>query len=266
MKQHKIKTFLSILFCLLVQLTNAQKTEINFNAYSGLFSFQGPGTTLNSWVSFGNFSVSTPYSRKPSFFYSFELQGQRITKKKNIYGIGLSFEAAKKNTVNIDSAFINNSSSYGFTFGPFGPGIYEYDYPKPATGKSILENTFITVNPFVGHRFIYKKFSVDVLAGIDLGFCKKSFETTHANNLPNIRNDSFSIYFEDKRVKPSIDLRPRVQFKLQYHKLGLLAGYSLGITDYQKKNKAQPEFKNIPIKNGNTYSRILRLGISWELK
>ena len=63
-KQNKIKILLPVVFCLLVPY--GQKTEINLNAYCGLFSFRGNGSTSNSWVIVSNLArldqmTSSPY-------------------------------------------------------------------------------------------------------------------------------------------------------------------------------------------------------------
>ena len=100
-----------------------------------------------------------------------------------------------------------------------------------ANGTTFLKNTFITLNPYIGHRFSFPKSSLDVLAGIDLGYCLKSSELiwspsgTKAN--PDGQNDL---------TKPTIDFRPRIQIKTQIKKFGFLAGYSLGVTNYQSQN------------------------------
>lgn len=275
-KQNIIKILLPVVFCLLVQLSYGQKTEIDLNAYCGLFSFRGNGSTSNSWVIVSNLArldqmTSSPYGKKGSFFYSYELQGQRVTRKKNIYGIGISFEASTSK-INIDSAYsegFGSSLPGGGIFGP-GPdgfGIYA-PHPIGAAGETTLKNIFITANLYVGHRFIYRKISLDLLAGIDLGFCLKSYEKANAKSLNSNQSNStwwFNNFYEN-RTKPSIDFRPRIQFKIRYHIFGILLGYSLGITNYQKQNNETSFFKDVSQKNGNANSSILRLGISLQLK
>jgi hypothetical protein len=222
MTQIKITKAFLLIFILLVsrQFSYGQKTEINFNAYSGLFSFRGAGSSSTSWINFNPYTspdkfTSNPYGKKSEFSYSLELQAQRVTKTKNIYGVGISFEALTSK-VTIDTVTQN-----GFIY-------WQYS----ADGKTSLKNTFVTLNPFIGHRF-----------------CLKSMEKGNATA------GNKTIYTADNdKAKPSIDFRPRIQIKTQLKKVGLLVGYSLGLTNYQTQNTPK------------AYSSYLRLGLSYKLK
>jgi hypothetical protein len=238
MKQNNL-FFLVIFLLTSVQFSYGQKTEINLNAYSGLFSFRGAGAASNSWIiSYPFINTPTkytidPYGKKNEFSYALEFQGQRISKRKNIYGLGISFEALTSG-VNIYKIGVSGDPAY-----------LEY----PANGKTKLKNTFVTLNPFFGHRFSYHKMTFDLLTGFDLAFCLNSKET---GNATTNNKDNFTV--ENDKAKPSIDFRPRIQFRAQVNKFGFLAGYSLGLTNYQTQN------------NPKTYSSFLRLGLSYRLK
>jgi len=239
MKSKKYREIIFILSILLLstQFSFGQKTEIKFNAYTGLFSFRGNGSTSNSWINFNPYTspaeyTSNPYGKKSGFSYAFELQGQRVTRGKKIYGFGISFDALTSK-VNIDTVTAN-----GF--------IYT---KSPATGKTTLRNTFITLNPFAGHRFMYRKITLDFLAGFDIAICLRSKEVGSAST----NNKDYST-IENYKPKPSFDFRPRVQIKTELNKLGFLVGYSFGLTNYQTQN------------NPKTYSNFLRLGLSYKLR
>jgi len=234
MKQNKL--CLAIIFLVSVNFSFGQKTEINFNAYSGLFSFRGNGTATNSSIGCSQFDpiwrTSNPYGQKSGFSYEFELQLQRVSKKHLIYGCGIGFETLQSK-VHIDtsifSAFIVNIS--------------------PANGTTFLKNTFITVNPYIGHRFSFPKSSFDVLAGIDMGYCLKSSELIWSPSGTKVNPDE-----QNDLTKPTIDFRARIQIKTQIKKFGFLAGYSLGVTNYQSQN------------NLKAYTSFIRLGLSYQIK
>lgn len=239
MKHINITKAFTLIIILLIskQFSYAQKTEINFNAYSGLFSFRGDGSSSTSWINFNPYTLpnrftSNPYGKKSEFSYSFELQVQRVTKTKSIYGAGISFETLRSK-VAIDTVTQN-----GFIY-------WQYS----ADGKTTLRNTFLTLNPFVGHRFSYRKISFDVLAGLDIAFCLSSKETGSAT-----ASDKTIYTADNDRAKPSIDFRSRIQLKTQLNKVGLLAGYSIGLTNFQTQD------------NPKAYSSFLRLGVSYQLK
>lgn len=237
---NKIRNQLLIVFvlCIFVRFSYGQKIEVNLNAYSGLFSFCGNGTTSTSWINLNPYRspqkyTTNVYGNKSGFSYALELQGQHITQRKNIYGFGLSFESLTSK-VNIDTV-----TEDGF--------IYSQ---HPANGKTTLQNTFITLNPFFGQRYLYHKVIFDLLVGIDLGFCLKSREQGHATT----DNKSFNLQVDNDNAKPLIDFRPRIQIKTQYNGFGIIIGYSLGLVNYQTQN------------NTKAYTSFLRLGLSYKLK
>lgn len=239
---HNRLFFVIITLLLTTQVSYGQKTEISFDAYTGLFSFRGVGATSNSYIIFYPFSsiptkfTIDPYATKSAFSYSLEFQGQRITKRKNIYGLGISFEELTSK-VNIDKIGVSGDPAY-----------LQYS----ASGKTELKNMFITFNPFVGHRYSYRKVTFDILAGLDLAFCLKSIENGNATTTD--KDYHLHLTVENSLAKPSIDFRPRIQIKAQINKFGFLAGYSLGMTNYQTQYYPK------------VYSSFLRLGLSYRLK
>lgn len=240
MTVNKIRNQLLIVFvlCIFVQFSYGQKIEVNLNAYSGLFSFRGNGATSNSWLNIDPYRspqkyTSTVYGKKSGFSYALEIQGQHITRRRNIYGFGLSFESLTSK-VNIDTVTGNGL-------------IYSQ---HPANGKTTLQNTFITLNPFIGQRYLYHKVIFDLLTGIDLGFCLKSREQGYATT----DNKSYNLQVDNDNAKPLIDFSPRIQIKTQYDRFGFIVGYSLGLVNYQTQN------------NTKAYTGFLRLGLSYKLK
>lgn len=238
MRQSKLNKIIFIVFIFFasVPFSYAQKTEINLNAYSGLFSFHGNGSALNSGISYPFTSTTIytidPFGRRSGFSYTFEFQVQRLSKRNHIYGLGISFEQLTSK-VNINKIITSQDPAY-----------FEY----PANGKTKLINTFTTLNPFAGHRYSYRKVTFDLSAGCDLAFCLKSKEAGKAST------DKDFVKAENDKAKPSIDFRPRVQIKMEISKISFLAGYSLGLTNYQSEN------------NLKAYTRFLRLGLSYQLK
>jgi hypothetical protein len=236
---HNKPFFITIILLISVQFSYGQKTEINFNVYSGLFSFRGDGAASKSSIISYPFIhtprtfTENPYGRGTGFSYALEFQGQRLSKRKNIYGLGISFEELTSK-VNIDKVGISGD-----------PAFLQY----AASGETKLENRFITLNPFVGHRYSSYKIKFDLLAGFDLSFCLKSKEYGSATTS---NQSTFTV--ENDKTKSSIDFRPRIQIKTEINKFGFLAGYSLGLTNYSTQN------------NLKAYTSFLRLGLSYQLK
>ena len=221
---------------------NAQKIEININAYSGLFSYRSNGASKTTAMVTGipfTFPDPTPfiensYGKNSAFPFSIEVQALRSSKNHFLYGTGLSYESFTSKVI------VNKVKDAG-------------DYVEPvydATGKATLHNSYINLNPFVGKRFFKSKISFDVLSGFDLGICLMSHEKGNARRVDNGKEYTT----DNNKTKPSIDFRPRIQFKVQSKRTGVLLGYSIGLTNYQKQG------------NSNAYTSFLRLGISYNVK
>ena len=214
----------------------AQKTELRLNAYSGVFFFRGNGSTTYSTVhvsdDIGYFNPM-PYGRKSSFSYAFEFQVQRVTKQKHLFGMGISFERLKSRAV-VDST--------SYTFVGYQQG----------SGHVTLANTFMTLNPYIGQRFIANKFTFDIMAGIDFAISTKVHEEA------KVTSDNDATYNKSKSNYP-VDFRPRLQINASYNRIGILAGYSIGLRNLYS-------YPNPFFSDKKAYSNFLRLGMSYRLK
>ena len=230
--------------------TYGQKNELSVNAYSGLFSFHGNGSVKTSRFTDGfNLGIKDHkppktyniHGRRNAFSYTIEAGVMRNTKMNLLYGMGISYEVLTSK-VNIDS-FVY----YG------EPVTSQYD----AIGYAKLKNTFFTISPVFGKRFLKNKFAIDILAGFDLAFCLKSHEKGRAL-LVNIGPYYEVIETNNDVPKPNIDFRPRVQIQGYYKRMGLLLGYSLGLSNYHL------DIDDLRDKT-KSYTGFLRVGLSYKL-
>ena len=216
-----------------------QKTEINLNAYSGIFSYIGNGSTSSSKIISGIFVkpfTANTYGKNGAFSFSLETQVIKNTKTHFLYGIGLAYESLISR-VRIDSVVFN------------GEVIRLIEPTFDANGKTKLTNTYLNLNPFVGKRFIRGMLSFDVLTGIDLGLCLTSHEDGSATD-----TSKRVVVTNNDEPRPAIDFRPRIQLKAQYKKVGILFGYSFGLTNYQTTG------------NSKVYTNFLRMGLSYAIR
>ncbi len=100
----------------------------------------------------------------------------------------------------------------------------------------------------MGKRLLAKKITLDATLGLDVALCLKS----HASLVTSFGNEDY--WFTKNEISPAVDLRPRLQLAAGYKKLGIAAGYSLGLINY----KSAPGTK--------AYSNFLRMGLSYRLK
>lgn len=223
----------------------AQQTAINVNAWSGVSFFRGDGAAKNSTMTSASFfspavTVTNPYGKQAGFSYAVELEVQRLTKTKFIYGAGLGFEALTTK-VNIDSVYVEPEVI-----------VFPNHTMYPSNGKVLQHNSFITLHPFAGRRLVCHKISVDIIAGVDLGFCLHSNEKGGATY--TVSNNANQLTVNQELARPSIDVRPGVQIKTRYNKWGLAAGYAAGLTNFKAYG------------NGKAYTNVVKLGMSYQLR
>jgi hypothetical protein len=243
MKTISMKYFITLLlFQILANVSFCQKNQFAFNIYSGFFSYTGNGSAGSSTINYG-IQTPTPYTsnvygKKSSFPISFEAQFIKITKSDFLYGAGLSYDILKSkikiNKVQFSPEVVLINQSY----------LYDAD------GNTKLKNVYFNINPFIGKRFSKNKMTLDLLGGFDFGMCLKSTEKGSAT----ITSTNGKVSSNSSKSYPSIDFRPRIQFKAGYKKTGIIIGYSLGMTNYQS------------LTTSKAYTNFLRLGLSYLVK
>lgn len=218
-----MKLLLIFTILLLSITTFCQKTELVLNLYGGPSFYRGSGTVdatkMIAGIDFPGAYISNVYGKKPLLGFSAEAQLTRISKSNFMYGVGLSYDRLKGKAL-IDTLM--------YTCEVILAG-QEYTYV--ADGKSVLTNNYFNINPFAGKRFLVKKISLDVTAGTDVGFCLSS--TIKANATATIFSNKVQPTSNLSNPHPSIDIRPRIQLKASCKRTGIIAAYSLGITNYQ---------------------------------
>lgn len=236
------QVLLFALFCFVVNCCYSQKSELRANAYSGFFFFRGSGSASVTNIGTsgpadepGLFN-SYPYGRKSGFSYAFELQAQRLTRRRHLVGAGISFENVKS-SLNIDS---------------IGTQMGRID----VDGTAVLSNHFITVNPYIGQRLIATTFTLDVLAGADISFSAKVYEEA---NVTTGEQNKYT-YNKTHKTYPA-DLRPRIQLNAYYKRIGLLAGYSFGTQNLHFRKEHGYDYLN-----RKAYTNFLRFGLSYKLR
>jgi hypothetical protein len=238
-----MKHFITFLLFQVMAITSfCQKTEFNFNVYSGFFSYKGNGSAGSSTINYGIYTptpyTSNVYGNKSSFPISFEVQVIKNTKSNFLYGLGLSYDLLKSkiqiNKVQFSPEVVVANQSYF------------YD----AEGNTKLKNIYFNINPFIGKRFLKNKMTLDLLVGFDFGICLKSMEEGHAT----ISSTKAEVHSNVSKPYPSIDFRPRIQFKAGYKRTRIMIGYSLGFTNYQS------------LMTSKAYTGFLRFGFCYRVR
>ncbi len=243
MKKHFAILVLAAATC--IPLTSfAQKTEVFLSLNSGLFSFAGPSAVRTSQIN-ANYQISDPLSKSVTgytnstagslsgFSYGISSRIQQVTRGNFIVGAGIGYEDLRSKVL-IDEVSASPTS-------------------ETATGKSILSNRFVNASPYLGYRIKMKQVSLDLTAGLDVGYLLKSNEkgeavTVSGQTITTNRERDWGINF---------DLRPKVQAAIMYQRFGVYAGYTLGLRNYYN------EFDG---GNFNAHSRMVRFGATYKIK
>ena len=213
--------------------SSAQDFEFALQAQSGFFNFYGKNAAHISFMSESDVSsfpnlTDIYYGKKPAVSYSLGADLKFLTKTEWFLGAGAAFESLQS-SVKIDT-------------------IYSFAGVSAAYGQTKLMNQFINLNPYIGKRFEMEETPLDVSVGIDIGFGLSSHEKGKAK-----RGDGSEVRTDLDHEMPNVDLRPRIQVVGHFDKIGVLLGYSRGLTNYYPdQGGAQPE----------AYSAFLRVGIS----
>jgi hypothetical protein len=216
----------------------AQKTNFNFNLYTGLFSYRGDGSASSARIESGFYSVppqaSNIYGRQSAFSFCIEGQINRKTKNNFLFGGGVAYERLKSSVKITEVGFSGD------------PAYFLYK----ANGRVKLITDYLTLNPFAGKRFLIKHLSIDITSGIDIAILVSGHEKGGA-----VTTETKAVYTTNNYYSMiPVDFRARVQLKAGYKKLGILLGCSLGLTDYK------------PNINTNVYSNFIRVGVSYAIK
>jgi hypothetical protein len=223
--------------CLFGPFASGQHTEIRLNAGSGIFSYRGSGSSSTSTgvlYDFAPLISTTPYGKKPGFSYSFGLQVQQVTKQNHVFGLDLSFERlkSKKEVIVFVASDVEGAPS-----------------PPPQSVQVSLANSFVTLSPFIGQRLLYKAITLDVSIKSDLAYYLKNQEVIKTSD-----NMEGRVIYNHSQRKSFADLRPGIQISATYKKLGLAAGYSIGLINFQ------------PGTTDKAYTRLLSTRVSYRLK
>jgi len=216
-----------------------QQVAYSIHANSGLFRFGGQSATKSSGLVLGSGRpdinyTNNPYGKNVALSYGLAAQVQKVNPKNLIYGLQAGYEILQSK-VYLQHAYTLVSSA-----------------PAPkASGETVFQHNFINAHPFLGKRFILNQITLDLSAGLDLGYCLQSHEKGKATD------NSGQTFISDKdRAKPGLDTRPRLGITAYYHQVGLTAGYGHGLKNYT------PQTEGANLEN---YARLIRFGLVYKI-
>jgi hypothetical protein len=231
----------------------AQKVELSVVANSGLFNYSGASTTASSFIIQSNDIngnsanyTNNPYGNRKAFSYEVALQTQYVVKGGFIVGLQTGYDILRSKTE------INGVIPYYF-FYTFSNFSLLPPRPLAATGQSYLQDKFITLNPYIGYRFNFKKIKIDIMPGVDIGFNISSYDKGKATT-----SYDGTVYTTDlKRANTPTDIRLKMGLATYYKRFGININYAYGITNYEKSITGDGVY--------DAKSRLIRFGISHRI-
>ena len=242
----KIKLFIftTIISCLNLKAQN--ELRLSFN--SGLFSYSGnaarSSTDIYIYDNTRTGYTIDPYGANNAFCYGLSLNFKSVSKKNLVFGLDTGYEILRSS---VSIRLLRN-----FTSSPW-PGFESITGNAVASGETVVTNSVINLNPFIGKRFKSKDVSVDLVGGFDFCHILSAREKGDAH----IDGNPDDNYKTNRNIKTiNYDLRPRIQISLDYKRIGFYLGYCQGIISHSIEND------NI---NSDVKSRFIRLGLTGKL-
>jgi hypothetical protein len=217
---------LLITFVTLISLANVfgQKTEFRASLNSGLFSYAGTYATGTTSIYCDMYTKSgfteNPYGVKSGLCYGLSFNFKRLSRMNHFWGLDLGYEILRSN-VSINTVYeyiATSSNSFNVT------NTYN------ATGQTFLNNSYINLDPFIGHRYKFKQINFDLTAGVDMEYCLTSAEKGNATTSDGTKYTTFENY-----KSTPLEIRPRIHLQIGYKKMGLYFGNSIGIARSYRK-------------------------------
>jgi hypothetical protein len=180
--------------------------------------------------------TNNPYGSKNGLCLGLSGNIKRVSRKHVLLGGDLGVEVLRSKIA------INRISGYD------GSATYNYE----ATGQTYLKFVFMNMHPFVGYRLIIENTNVDLIGGLEIGYCMNAKE---AGKAVAANGNQYETSVDRRTI--NLDVRPRMQLGIEYKKVGGYIGYSMGLANYM--------YGYIGGTN-DCYARILRFGLAYKIK
>lgn len=229
-----------VTFGLFITAAQGQGLEIGANLNSGLFSFGGRVAQSTTFINYSDPSNSgytnNPYGSRGGISYG--ASGSLLVKTGGpfVFGADLGYEVLRSK--------VKINGVAGFT----GSSSYAYD----ATGKTFLNCQFITIYPFAGYRIPAGFVSITPMAGVEVGYVLSIKED---GSITDVNGRKYETSLDRKTIKA--DVRPSVRVAVSHGKVGVYAGYSIGLIGYLTGYTGS---------ENDVHSRMFRFGLSYRVK
>lgn len=211
----------------------SQTHELRVGVTSGVSNFTGAGSEAKSLLigsTQQDFYTSNPYGKKYGINIGGALDYRYIFANNLILGLEGAYERLQTKIDLAGSEFMNGSR-----------------------GQTQLNQQFINFNPFVGYRVFFEPMTMDIQLGMDIAKILSIKEKGSIEDKQGNKTD----FDRDRGKIIDMDLRPRLQFNVNYDRYTVFAGYSWGLKDYTGQMLGSDP--------GAARLNVFRLGLQYQL-
>ena len=190
-------------------LAFSQTHELRVGITSGISNFTGSGSVGKSVLNGSSqqeYYTNNPYGKK----YGINLGG----------AVNYRYVFATNVILGAEAAFERLQTKVDLEGNEFANG---------SRGLTKLNQQFLNFNPFVGYRVFFEPMSMDMQLGVDLA---KTLSMKENGSIEDKQGNKTE-FDRDRGKIIELDIRPRLQFNVNYDRYTVFASYSWGLKDYQ---------------------------------
>lgn len=229
------KIILAGLFtCSIHFLALSQSHELRLGINAGFSNFTGSGSAALSSLNGTDkqsYYTNNPFGKKYGINIGGAINYRYVFSSNFLLGIEGSLERLQTK-INLEgNDFLNNSR-----------------------GMTKLNQQFLNFNPFFGYRVLFEPMTMDIQLGVDLA---KTMSIKEKGSVEDKQGNITEFERDRGTDLMKVDVRPRLQFNVNYDRYTVFTGYSWGTKDYTSGmdgRSAQP-----------TKLNVFRFGIQYQL-
>jgi hypothetical protein len=186
----------------------SQSHELRLGVTSGVSNFTGSGSIAKSTINGSgqqDYYTNNPYGKKYGINLGGAVNYRYVFANNFLLGVEGAFERLQTKVDLEGSEFVNGSR-----------------------GLTKLNQQFLNFNPFLGYRVTFEPMTMDMQFGVDVA---KTLSIKEDGSIEDKNGDKTS-FTHDRGKVIDLDIRPRLQFNVNYERYTVFAGYSWGLKDY----------------------------------
>ncbi|UIR57405.1 hypothetical protein LZQ00_06200 [Sphingobacterium sp. SRCM116780] len=212
----------------------SQTHELRLGITSGFSNFTGDGSVAKSTLNgtdAESYYTNNPFGEKRGVNLGGAINYRYIFSSNFLLGLEGAFERLQTKVDLEGDGFLNDNR-----------------------GLTKLNQQFLNVNPFFGYRFSFEPMTMDVQLGMDIA---KTLSIREKGSVETNQGKQTDFEYNRGSDLMKLDLRPRLQFNVNYDRYTVFAGYAWGMKDYTSNMIGSP--------STDARLRVFRFGLQYQL-